>query len=123
MLLRSVADVWSSATERRSVVRHANQVTVFGPQVYHFTRVDPLDWIGVSHGGNEIVAPMPGMIQAVGVAVGDRVSEGQRLLALEAMKMEHILRAPRNGIVGALLTATGDQVTAGQLLVVLEPEA
>lgn len=123
IFLRGSADGWVSATERRSAIRHGNQVTVFGPQDYQFTLVDPLDRSGAELGGNEIVAPMPGLIHAVSVALGDRVAEGQRLLALEAMKMEHILRAPRDGIIGALLTATGDQVTAGQLLVVLEAES
>ena len=68
-------------------------------------------------GDGAILSPMPGRIIAVDVAVGDRVAKGQRLVTLEAMKMEHSLTAPFDGIV-AELPARGDaQVTEGALLV------
>jgi len=44
-------------------------------------------------------------------------------MVLEAMKMEHILRAPRDGIIEEVEAALGDQVKAGQMLVALEPDA
>ena len=69
------------------------------------------------------MAPMPGLIHGVSVSVGDQVIEGQRLMVLEAMKMEHILRAPRDGVVASVDAALGDQVTAGQMLVALEAES
>jgi 3-methylcrotonyl-CoA carboxylase alpha subunit len=79
---------------------------------------------GASHGlhDGEIEAPMPGKITAVEVAAGDTVAKGQRLLTLEAMKMEHALTAPFDGIVAELSAKAGAQVTEGTLLVRVEPE-
>jgi 3-methylcrotonyl-CoA carboxylase alpha subunit len=70
----------------------------------------------------EIAAPMPGRVTAIEVAAGDRVAKGQRLLTLEAMKMEHALTAPFDGTVAELNAAAGGQVAEGQLLVKVEPE-
>jgi biotin carboxyl carrier protein len=60
---------------------------------------------------------MPGKVVALAVAVGDKVTKGQPLLTLEAMKMEHALAAPFDGEVEALSVAVGDQVTEGAALV------
>jgi acetyl/propionyl-CoA carboxylase alpha subunit len=65
-------------------------------------------------------APMPGRVVKVEVATGDLVVEGQVLLVLEAMKMEHTLRSPFPGTVRAVGAAPGDQVDAGAVLVVVE---
>jgi len=65
-------------------------------------------------------APMPGRIVKVLVGEGDEVTDGQVLIILEAMKMEHSLRAPYNGIVQSVAAASGDQVEAGQVLVVVD---
>ena len=59
---------------------------------------------------------MPGKIIAVEVAKGDVVTKGQKLLTLEAMKMEHTLTAPFDGVVAELNAATGDQVQVEALL-------
>jgi 3-methylcrotonyl-CoA carboxylase alpha subunit len=59
-----------------------------------------------------IVAPMPGRVSAVEVAAGDTVTKGQRLLTLEAMKMEHGLVAPFDGIVAELTAQAGAIGTA-----------
>ena len=79
---------------------------------------------GTSHGlhDGEIEAPMPGKVTAVEVAAGDQVAKGQRLLTLEAMKMEHALTAPFDGIVAELSAAAGQQVSEGQLLVKVAAE-
>ena len=79
---------------------------------------------GTSHGlhDGEIEAPMPGKVTAVEVAAGDKVAKGQRLLTLEAMKMEHSLTAPFDGTVAELSAAQGQQVTEGQLLLRVEAE-
>jgi len=66
-----------------------------------------------------LVAPMPGIVQRVRVAVGDRVAARDELLVLEAMKMEHRILAPAAGTVAAVHVAPGETVTAGALLVVL----
>lgn len=69
-----------------------------------------------------VLAPMPGKIHALAVEQGARVSQGQALLSLEAMKMEHTLRAPCAGIVRTLSAKVGEQVEEGRSLVVLEAE-
>jgi 3-methylcrotonyl-CoA carboxylase alpha subunit len=77
---------------------------------------------GTTHGlhDGEIEAPMPGKVTAVEVSGGEKVANGQRLLTLEAMKMEHALTAPFDGTVAELNVAPGQQVTEGQLLVRVE---
>lgn len=108
---------------RRRAVKTGDKVWVFGPQTLVFDCIDPLARGGASFGGDAVLAPMPGLIHGVWARVGDQVTEGQRLMVLEAMKMEHILRAPRDGIIAEVEAALGDQVKAGQMLVALEPEA
>ncbi len=78
---------------------------------------------GTTHGihDGEIEAPMPGKVTAVEVSPGEKVAKGQRLLTLEAMKMEHALTAPFDGAVAELNAKVGTQVTEGQLLVKVEP--
>jgi propionyl-CoA carboxylase alpha chain len=66
-----------------------------------------------------LVAPLPGGVLAVAVAVGDPVIAGQLLVVVEAMKMEHRITAPSAGTVAEVRAAVGDQVAAGDLLVVL----
>jgi 3-methylcrotonyl-CoA carboxylase alpha subunit len=80
---------------------------------------------GTSHGlhDGEIEAPMPGKVTAVEVKQGEKVAKGQRLLTLEAMKMEHALTAPFDGTVAELNAKAGAQVTEGQLLVKVEADA
>jgi propionyl-CoA carboxylase alpha chain len=65
-------------------------------------------------------APMPGKVVAVKVETGTDVAEGQVLVILEAMKMEHSIRSPFAGTVKAVKVAEGDQVDADQVLVVVE---
>lgn len=67
-----------------------------------------------------ILAPMPGRVTAVEVAAGEAVAKGQRLLTLEAMKMEHGLVAPFDGVVAELDAVEGAQVSEGTLLVRVE---
>ncbi|WP_338447386.1 acetyl/propionyl/methylcrotonyl-CoA carboxylase subunit alpha [Pelagerythrobacter marensis] len=68
-----------------------------------------------------ILAPMPGKVIAVDVAEGDTVTAGQRLMVLEAMKMEHALTAPFDGTVTALSASEGAQVQVEAVLAVVEP--
>ena len=58
----------------------------------------------------------------VDVAVGDRVPPGATILAIEAMKMEHAIRAPAAGVVTDLPVAVGTQVDNGSVLAVLDDE-
>ncbi|KPF80542.1 methylcrotonoyl-CoA carboxylase [alpha proteobacterium AAP81b] len=68
-------------------------------------------------GAGRIIAPMPGRVLSVDVAAGQAVATGDRLLVLEAMKMEHRLTARAGGTVSAVHIAAGDQVADGMLLV------
>jgi 3-methylcrotonyl-CoA carboxylase alpha subunit len=67
-------------------------------------------------GDGAILSPMPGRVIAVEVAAGASVTKGQKLLTLEAMKMEHSLVAPFDGTVAELNAEAGGQVTEGALL-------
>jgi propionyl-CoA carboxylase alpha chain len=70
-----------------------------------------------------LLAPMPGVVTRVGVQVGDQVRQGQPLLWLEAMKMEHTISAPADGVVGELMVEAGQQVEVGAVLAVVGEEA
>ena len=69
-----------------------------------------------------LVSPMPGRVIAVDARQGDKVAKGQKLVTLEAMKMEHSLTAPFDGIVSELNAVEGGQVTEGTLLVRIEKQ-
>ena len=68
-----------------------------------------------------VMAPMHGLLIDVGVAVGDTVSKGTRIAILEAMKMQHEIRADVDGQVTEIAQEAGSQVKSGQLLFVIEP--
>ncbi len=72
---------------------------------------------GAAVADGAILSPMPGRVTAVDVAAGDAVTKGQRLVTLEAMKMEHSLTAPFDGTVEALNATAGAQVSEGTVLV------
>ena len=65
-------------------------------------------------------APMPGRVVTVGISVGQKVSQGETLLTLEAMKMEAVVRADRNAEVAEVLVRPGQAVDAKDLLVILK---
>ena len=75
---------------------------------------------GASAADGAILAPMPGKVIAVDVAAGEAVTKGQRLLVLEAMKMEHALTAPFDGTVAELAVSEGQQVQVEVLLARVE---
>jgi acetyl/propionyl-CoA carboxylase alpha subunit len=66
-------------------------------------------------------SPMPGVVTKVLVAAGESVVKGQPLVAVEAMKMEHVIRAPRDARVVELRVRAGEMVAGGVLLVELDP--
>jgi biotin carboxyl carrier protein len=71
------------------------------------------------HGPTAVRAIIPGRVVSVAVTSGDTVAAGQRLLAVEAMKMENELRAPRDGVVERVEVAVGQTVELGDSLVVI----
>ncbi|MGU3293451.1 ATP-binding protein [Williamsia sp. M5A3_1d] len=70
-----------------------------------------------------LLAPMPGSVIRIAVAVGDEVTQGQPLLWLEAMKMEHTVAAPSDGVVTELAVAAGQQLAVGDVLAVIGDRA
>ncbi len=83
-----------------------------------------------SPNGPEITAPdgsitvaalIQGAIAAIDVAAGDLVHRGGQLLVMEAMKMEHVIKAPASGVVSRLVVAVGDVVFEGATLAFIEP--
>jgi biotin carboxyl carrier protein len=71
-------------------------------------------------GGGIIKSPLPGAILAIHVKVGDKITVGQKLLTLEAMKMENNINSDKEGKVSAIKVKKGDTVMEGDALIVIE---
>jgi len=69
---------------------------------------------------NHIGAPMPGLIASVVAQPGQKVLRGDRLLSIEAMKMETGISAERDGVIADVIVDVDAQVAAGDLLIVFE---
>jgi pyruvate carboxylase len=82
-------------------------------ELHKHPKADPED-------ANHVAAPMPGKISSVAVRKGQVVKEGERLLSIEAMKMETAVYSPREATIGDVLVKAGTVVTAGDLLLELE---
>ena len=108
----------------RRAARIGDALYLFGAQPRRFTLRDPLVRAAETGAGADLVlAPMPGLLKAVFVAVGAEVAHGDRLAILEAMKMEHTLTSARAGLVAEILAEPGAQVAAGAALIRLEETA
>ena len=82
--------------------------------------IDMLNHAGAAHADvGRLTAPMPGKVVSFAVKAGDKVTKGQALAVMEAMKMEHTIAAPLDGVVAELLYAPGDQVAEGAELLKL----
>jgi 3-methylcrotonyl-CoA carboxylase alpha subunit len=77
---------------------------------------------GQSTGDGAILSPMPGRIVSIDVRAGEAVTKGQKLLVLEAMKMEQALTAPFDGVVATLDAVAGNQVAEGMMLAKIEKD-
>ncbi|GAA3145806.1 carboxyl transferase domain-containing protein [Streptomyces rectiviolaceus] len=86
----------------------------------HIAELLPDEPPQVLSGDATVTAPMTGTVVTVDVAVGEQVAAGQQLLVLEAMKMEHVLRADASGTVTALHARVGDTAAEGHTLVTVE---
>ena len=87
---------------------------------FSVTNPDAQDFGNVASGGGKVTAPMPGTVVTVQVATGERVRQGQTLVVLEAMKMEHNVAAPGAGRVTAVQVAAGQRVEEGMELITLD---
>ncbi|MAN75743.1 MAG: methylcrotonoyl-CoA carboxylase [Rhizobiales bacterium] len=99
----------------RTLIAEAGEIFAFSP-----------DRTDATHGGaaadGAVLAPIPGKVTAIPIAVGQRVAKGETLIVLEAMKMEYTLSAPFDGTVAAINASSGEQVTEGTVLVEIAEE-
>jgi len=108
-----------------TVIRHGTDLSVFvGGERYRLRIDDPLASRGAGAADSgSLFARMPGVVVAVHVADGATVTAGTPLLAIEAMKVEHTIRAPADGIVTAVHFAEGERVPEGVELASFEATA
>jgi propionyl-CoA carboxylase alpha chain len=105
---------------RYRVQRVGGQVWIDGPDGSSaLTEVARFALPGSQLAAGALVAPLPGTVVTVAVAIGDKVPAGHTLIAIEAMKMEHEVKAITGGTVTEVHVAVGDQVESGRLLVVV----
>jgi biotin carboxyl carrier protein len=71
-------------------------------------------------GSSALRSPLPGIILEIHCKAGDTVKKGQKLLILEAMKMENVINADRDGVVKDIKVNKGDSVLEGADLVIIE---
>ena len=76
--------------------------------------------VGVVQHSGDVKAPMPGLVVEVPVVVGQTVAKGDKVLILEAMKMENVIKAVGDGVVKAVHASQGQPVEKGQLLIEME---
>jgi biotin carboxyl carrier protein len=76
--------------------------------------------VGVAQKVGDIKAPMPGLVLEVSVVVGVQVLKGDKVMILEAMKMENVIKAAGDGVVKAVHISKGTAVEKGQLLIEME---
>ena len=97
------------------------QVTV-ADRIIQLTAEDPFSIdLSAAAADQQLSAPMPGRIVTIAVAVGDRVSTGQQLVVMEAMKMELSLTATMDGVVASIEVEAGAFVAADTVLIELDP--
>lgn len=83
--------------------------------------IDEAEGTSRTHGGPlDVRATLPGLVVAVAVAAGDEVGEGDRLLTIEAMKMQNEVRAPRAGRIAEVAVEAGRVVATGAVLLRLD---
>jgi 3-methylcrotonyl-CoA carboxylase alpha subunit len=115
------ARIGAARCQGRVVRREAECLVFLDGATHRLTLIDPrrASAAGAPTTG-KILAPMPGTVTKLLVAPGAAVTKGSVLAIVEAMKMEHAVKAPRDGKVKAVHFAAGDQVTDGAELLVLE---
>jgi biotin carboxyl carrier protein len=102
-----------------------NEATVNGHR-YRFETEDPRQWkpsrtAASANAPAEILAPMPGKVVRILVALNDLVKAGQGIVVIEAMKMQNELKSPRDGRVTAVKAVPNESVNRGAFLALIEP--
>jgi 3-methylcrotonyl-CoA carboxylase alpha subunit len=120
-----IAAVVDAARHSVRVIAQPGGLAVFaGGQSWIIEIVDPLaPPAGADLHAGRLTAPMPGRVVQLLVKTGDAVRQGQPMLVIEAMKMEHMIAAPRDGTVAAVHYAPGELVEEGaELIALAEPD-
>jgi len=111
------------AVLKGNVVVHENSLFVYTADAsYCFQLKVPEFSVTDGAGGDGCVAPMAGKVVKLIAAAGQSFSKGDQLVILEAMKMEHVVKAPRDGVVKDVMCAEGDFVEGKKLVISFEPE-
>ena len=108
------------------VIRGSENSIAVGEHCYEVSVADPRSWrtrkqaaAGTS-GPQKLKASMPGKVVRVLASAGSRISAGQGLVVIEAMKMQNEVRSPREGTVTAILVKEGANVNAGDVVAIVE---
>ena len=104
--------------------RNGDAISVFcNGTDHHFTMPNPFateeQGTGVM---DRLLSPMPGLVRLVSTEVDAKVAKGEPLIVVEAMKMEHSLKAPRDAVIAEILVTEGDQVTDGATLLTFKSD-
>ena len=118
-LLRGAKGWCVVGAPQTSVIFAARKAYVFSTQTFVFECLDPLDRIALVKSNGAIIAPMPGLVKQVFVSNGQEVVQGDPIVVLEAMKMQHTLWAAEAGQVQQLTVQENTQVDAGQVMAVI----
>ena len=104
-----------------NIYKNSNVAHIFSAQAAtQIIAIDMLNHASAAHADvGRLTAPMPGKVVSFAVKAGDKVTKGQALAVMEAMKMEHTIAAPLDGVVEELLYLPGDQVAEGAELLKL----
>ena len=105
------------------VTRKDEKLVVHGPWGDILFKIMPrFKSIGQEVQDGGLVAPMPGKVIDLKVKVGSKIKKGDTLVILEAMKMEHTIKAIEDGVIDELFISDSDQVENGALLMVIKPK-
>ncbi len=115
----TVLDANHETKEYRLLIGDKEIVVTLKDEVEIQVHAMGLDVLQAAH-SRDTVAPMPGLVLEISVQVGDKVSAGDQLIILEAMKMENVLSAPGDGIVEKIHVEKGQPVDKSQLLITFE---
>ncbi len=120
-LLRGAKGWCVVGSPQTTAIFAARKAYVFSAQTFVFECLDPLDRTALVENDGALVAPMPGLVKQVFVSNGQEVVQGDPIVVLEAMKMQHTLRSAEAGQVQQLTVQENTQVDAGQVMAVIIP--
>ena len=121
---RSIDIAIDGRRQTSRITRSGDRLIVQGPRGdIEFRLIPRFTPPGLEDASGGLVAPMPGKVIDIRVVVGERVTAGQTLILLEAMKMEHPMRAATDGCVSEIHVTAGEQIENETLMLVIEPDS